>query len=105
MKQYTTPTERLLLEADVSSGFDVWVYLKSAETVVEKTTSNNDLTITPTNEGCEIQFVLDQTETKNLAKYMQIEIEVTWKETATGYVGKSETAYIRGIEALKKEVV
>lgn len=103
MKQYTTPLEKLLLEADISSGFEAWVYLKAGEKTVQKT--GQDLTITRAEGGCTIEFQLNQQETADLAKYMQIEIEVTWKETATGYVGKSETVRIKGIEALKKEAV
>lgn len=103
MKQYTTPLETLILDIDISTGYDVWVYMRQGGTTLEKTGA--DIDISPVENGCsKIEFSLTQEETAGLASGV-IQVEVTWKNRATGYVGKSETANIVGVAALKKEVV
>lgn len=52
---------------DISTGYDVWIFLKSGSTEIEKT--NEDITITPTEDDkCIIEFDLTQEETGLLAK-------------------------------------
>lgn len=100
MKQYTTPTESLFLPVDISTGCDVWVYLSHDDAVVEKTGNQLGLSVDDLGQT-RIDFSLTQDETAKLSKG-SIAVEVTWKNRASGFVGKSETGFINGVESLKK---
>lgn len=103
MKGYTTPLETFIVDVDIANGCDVFVYLRNKNHSVEK--SGNQLSLSVDDLGqTKIEFSLTQEETAELANGT-ILAEVTWKNRASGYVGKTETAYINGKEALRKGVI